>query len=53
MATQGTLTKIYKVTAAQWAQLLNGQSVNGHSYDPNALYLIEQTNVSITYDVIS
>lgn len=51
MATQGTLTKIYKVTAAQWATLLSGGNVGGHTYDANALYLIEQVNSPITYDV--
>lgn len=36
-----TLKDFVMVTKSQYTQLLNGQTVGGHVYDPSALYLVE------------
>lgn len=57
MASSVALTKIYKVTAAQWSTLVSGGtlSVGGvnYTYDANAIYFIEETSSPIYYDIIS
>lgn len=57
MASSVILTKIYKVTVAQWSTLVNGGtlSVGGvnYTYDANAIYFIEETSSPIYYDIIS
>ena len=36
-----TLKNIYKVTQSQFDALINGEMVGEHSYDPDAIYLVE------------
>lgn len=52
--TQATLTQIFKVTRSQWATLVGGGSIGGYSLsaNPNAIWLIEDSNAPITYEVI-
>jgi len=57
MASSVNLTKIYKVTAAQWSTLVSGGTLTvggvSYTYDANAIYLIEETSSPIYYDIIS
>ena len=36
-----TLKNIYKVTQPQFDALINGETVGDHSYDEDAIYLVE------------
>lgn len=57
MASSVALTKIYKVTAAQWSTLVSGGSLSvggvTYTYDVNAIYFIEEVSSPIYYDIIS
>lgn len=57
MASSVNLTKIYKVTAAQWSTLVSDGTLTvggvSYTYDANAIYLIEETSSPIYYDIIS
>lgn len=57
MASSVALTKIYKVTAAQWNTLVSGGTLTvsgtNYTYDANAIYFIEETSSPIYYDIIS
>ena len=57
MASSVALTKIYKVTAAQWSTLVSGGSLSvggvTYTYDTNAIYFIEEVSSPIYYDIIS
>ena len=56
MASSVALTKIYKVTAAQWSTLVGGGTLTvggvSYTYDANAIYFIEVSS-PIYYDIIS
>lgn len=56
MASSVALTKIYKVTAAQWSTLVSGGSLSvggvTYTYDANAIYFIEEVSSPIYYDII-
>lgn len=41
------LKDVVKVTKAQYDRLLNGETIGGHTYDANALYLVEDDGANI------
>ena len=41
------LTNVVKVTQAQYSTLINGGTVSGHSYDPDAIYLVDGQGIHI------
>ena len=52
MASVGNLDTIIKISKANYEILINGGTVGGYSYDPNAMYLVKDGYTFITDEEI-